>query len=44
MKSFFKILGRIEELTLSMTFLGLAIVAVIQVFCRYVSQYQLYLV
>ncbi len=35
MKRFFSALNRIEELTLSLTFLGLALVAVIQVFTRY---------
>ncbi len=35
MKSVFAFLGKIEELTLSFTFLGLALVAVVQVFCRY---------
>jgi len=36
MKRILNILGNIEELTLSLTFLGLALVAVVQVFCRYV--------
>ena len=35
MKRFLFLLTRFEELTLSMTFLGLALVAVVQVFCRY---------
>ncbi len=36
MKRIFNILCKTEELTLSLTFLGLALVAVVQVFCRYV--------
>ncbi len=36
MKRIFSILCKIEEMTLSLTFLGLALVAVVQVFCRYV--------
>lgn len=35
MKHLFSALSKVEELTLSMTFLGLALVAVVQVFCRY---------
>lgn len=35
MKSVFSFLHKVEELTLSLTFLGLALVAVVQVFCRY---------
>jgi len=36
MKRIITSLGKIEELTLTLTFLGLALVAVVQVFCRYV--------
>ena len=36
MKRIINILGKIEEMTLSLTFLSLALVAVVQVFCRYV--------
>ncbi len=39
MKQLFTLLRRIEELVLSLTFLGLAIVAVIQVICRYGFDY-----
>jgi C4-dicarboxylate transporter DctQ subunit len=35
MKRIFTLLGRIEELALSLTFLGLALIAVVQVVCRY---------
>ncbi len=44
MKRLFGLLGRIEELTLSLTFLGLALVAVIQVFLPLCPGHQLYLV
>ncbi len=36
MKRILTILAKTEELTLSLTFLSLALVAVVQVFCRYV--------
>lgn len=36
MKRILHLLAQIEELSLSLTFLGLALVAVVQVFCRYV--------
>jgi C4-dicarboxylate transporter DctQ subunit len=35
MKHIFTLLGRIEEVVLSLTFLGLALIAVVQVVCRY---------
>ncbi len=39
MRRIFTLLGYIEELVLSLTFLGLAIIAVIQVVCRYGFDY-----
>lgn len=39
MKRIFALVGRIEELILSLTFLGLALIAVVQVVCRYGFDY-----